>query len=180
MRKRKYKAFFLGLVVIMLLIPAASSASEEEWESAYADVLSLYRQAEKEGWDALKAYDHGCVWGFFGSGKKGAYALRDINEDGIPELFIGMLSMDSDITALSGFAGLYTLVDDEPVQLSFDSEVTGYHLCQDNTIYRDESWAFAEQYASYELLEEGSSLSYRDGVSCSIGDGKYYHITENE
>ncbi len=82
----------------------------------YVDILADYKTIPKED-------------GYFG------YSFMDLNNDNIPELFVGEISQ-TDEGKCYGMWGeaIYTLQDEKPVKLIESSDYTPFHFTQDNCI----------------------------------------------
>ena len=130
-------------LILALLCPALALAetaapmavSEEAAMQLYAPVLDTYRAAVTEGWDMEKIDEHDLsyVLAYLGDmGETLGYRLMDIDQDGAPELLIGLAADREGLR--ENILGLYTLVDYAPKQVCKGWERNSYDLLDDMTI----------------------------------------------
>jgi len=113
------------------------------------------------------------------------YAVKDINNDGVPELLI--LARDNGVNEDSEelfIYELYTLKDNEPLSLGTYWRDYQANIAADGTIYIDKITYLSEQLYFYELdagAAELTLLYYYDGTRYyQIIDGEANFITRNE
>lgn len=105
-------------------------------EALYAEFLNLFYDCIESDWqdtDALLRYcDDGISYLYmtFGYTDEIGYAVMDINNDGTPELLIGV----DDEYYRGSICDLYTYADGELVYLFSSGERWGHNLCEDGTV----------------------------------------------
>jgi hypothetical protein len=128
------------------LPPIDYPTSYKDAPAAYKPVLDdLYRQMLLPGWD--KPPD--CT-----------YAVVDINKDGILELLTNLSVPADHVTTL------YTLKDNEPVELSWYSVRNRGHFAADGTIYHVGSGGTVGSLSSYKLKPGASELTQLTSYYC--------------
>lgn len=144
---------------------ASPTPAASKWETAYAPVLAQYREfAEKfsqggnnadfsswdDPWDVI-APDYSY------SSKKAGYALRDIDSNGTPELFL--MTDDGSIWEM------YTLVDGVPKLLGVYAARNACYLNQTNEIYTAWSDGAADWGKdAYRMSADGRALEFVERV----------------
>ena len=101
----------------------------------YDEIVQKYRDGMAANWDMGMFQDNGLCY-LAGHEMRldehdVGYYLKDINNDGIDELFIGEFDNNGDAMM---FYDLYTMVDGERKLVVSSAERNGYYLCEDNTI----------------------------------------------
>ena len=137
----------------------AETAEGTDDEKDYQSILDKYRTALQEGWDEEKLVENGLSYMLRYSAEPKdraavGYMIRDINNDGTGELFIGK---QPEGKYQETIYQIYTLKNGEPVLVIEGSERDEYFLCVDNsTIYREGSGsAFDGFFFSY-ILDPGT------------------------
>ena len=164
-------------------------ASYKDAPEAYKPVLdAFYYQARPTHWGDGEA----CVIGgeyiaepIFTQTDNLGYAIKDINNDGIPELLL----LDLNNIGWGNPEGLFihalfTLKDDKPVELGQYWRRNHIQLAADGTIYE----YGVRNYASYKLDAQATELTrinafHNDGAAncfARTGDGEWEPITDDE
>ena len=88
------------------------------------------------------------------------YAVKDINSDGVDELVIHIISEDSD----GRVAAIYTLDEDQPLQLYFQERHGSYKISADGYFIFDYNFVSIEKLSGTELIliDESDSRNWED------------------
>ena len=136
--------------------------------SAYDEIIQKYISGIRAGWDMSGFSDNGLNYltAYAPDLTKTGYYLKDVDEDGVEELLIGL----NDGEAYMGmFYDLYTLKDDTAVRVVQSGERDRYYLCTDNTIANEGSGGAEISSSSYYRME-GTELVLKESV---LYDGTY-------
>ena len=108
-------ADFIDRVVVSDLDNFPYQSGAEEWQNAYAALLLYYARRPIEQFVNLSAH-------YLEYWDNRRFILHDINQDGIPELFVLMRH----ISAHHRFYAIYTFSDGEAIPLEFDRAEFGH------------------------------------------------------
>lgn len=140
--------------------------SDAEAEALYREVLDLFYDNIQANWEGYEpAYESEdtvevsyLFYSYFPVYNEDSanldtigYQFADLDDDGIPELIVGMEGFDDYLTGVTQIIDLYTIEDGQVVHLGSSGERFGYQLCEDGSIYYWGSGGWASQ--GYELCE---------------------------
>ena len=109
------------------------------------------------------------------------YALRDLDENGIPELIVGNMASEGD----NCIHALFTLVDYEPYAVFFSITRDSYHLTSTGNIFRHGSGG-AMLTDSMIYHYDGTTITpiygcfTSQGIDCGLYDYGYYLVTNGD
>ena len=169
-----------------------------EGEGLYTSVLIKYAQAFTEGWDNAKFEEENMSpeFGFMSMENEGqippqvGYAYKDINGDGIDELFLGEIAEEE-------FKGvvydIYTIVDHRPAHVASGFARDRYYAYDDSFVCNAfSSSAFTSGWSVYALMTNSAELVFQWGYLYdeemnaanpwfkTYDGGEYETITEEE
>lgn len=117
-------------------VPAATAPQEVDYNTAYASVLTAYRDAlaanAGEGDLLGSGLSPLCIYSGEDKLSSVGFIFTDLDGDGVKELLIGQISGD-EFTEKVIFDA-YSLSSGAPVQLFQSRERARYYLCGDNTV----------------------------------------------
>lgn len=91
------------------------------------------------------------------------YEIRDLNGDGVPELLIATMPVESVEHAYCNIVALYTVRDGAVVQIAEGWSRSRYYLMQDNSLYYSgSSGALYSSFGAYALSADGTALDCLD------------------
>ena len=157
----------------------AEEVSEPDFVALYAPVTELYAAAYASGDDLGQfAWDNG-ISEYIGYSAHVGYALKDLDNDGTPELILG--GMGADDYSNGVMYALYTLSGDQPVKVCESRARLRYYLMEDGRIFCEGSGGAADTSCEFFTLS-GGALSFREGYrtcndSDSSGSTAYYSAT---
>ena len=133
-----------GWGVVALFENGSSSAVTEpaylyvgDFLTAYSSVIDEYRAAYAQGEGRFEyAMEHDLSEVVRYSTGVG-YALKDLDKNGIPELIIEGIGTDDFSEGIA--YGIYTLVNNQPVNIATSWARNRYYICTDNTILNEGS-----------------------------------------
>ena len=165
-------------------------ATYKDAPAAYKPVLDDLYKYEKSLRGGVSHWEifNNLEWPLFGEPSSAdlGYAVKDINDDGVPELLLGYNNFDRPV-----ILSLFTLKENTPVNLEFFWSRHIGSLAVDGTIYISSSKAaLSRQLLSYELEPNATSLSLlteytrdfsgSEDVFFEGADGERQVITEEE
>ena len=177
MRKKNFYAGVLLTSAMFMLgntgaVYAADNASDNASATGYPEydeILSKYYEGVSAGWDMQQLQENNLNYLFYYEPDINTlgYCLRDIDNDGTEELFIGKTD-DQDYYEGMVY-DMYTMLDGKVVQFLTSGERDRYFLCKDNTIAEEGSGS-----AWYSLW---SYYNYKNGklekIETVFTDGQY-------
>ena len=152
---------------------------EENYLASYSSVLDAYREAYARGEGKFEyAMQHDLSEVVRYSDGVG-YTLTDVDGNGIPELILEGIGTDEFSEGIA--FGIYTLVNNQPVNLATSWVRDRYYVCTDNTILNEGSGGAGHSVA-WIFRVSGQTLEPVEGVKTSFdgtdSDG-YYRQTDN-
>ncbi|MCR5687713.1 MAG: hypothetical protein K6G58_06805 [Lachnospiraceae bacterium] len=166
-------------------------------EDLYGDVLAKYVTAVNEAWDANKLEEENMSPEFFyiGTQSEGGmdnigFAYRDINSDGIDELFVGEIA-DGEFMGVA--YDVYTMVDRAPAHVISGTARDRYYDYEDSFLNNEWSGGAGSSGCDvYALMANSTELVYQYGVKYdeyeneenpwfkAYNGGEYEALTEEE
>ena len=192
-----------GWGIVAIFENGASSAATDpaflyvgDFLTPYSTVLDAYRAVYAQGEGKMEyAIEHGLSEIVCYSTGVG-YALKDLDKNGIPELIIEGIGTDDFSNGIA--YGIYTLADNQPVNLATSWARTRYYIRTDNTVLYHGSGGASHSYNSI-MQVTGSSLEkietvftdydeaacqtvfyYQQGNSDNFSSEKSIPLTEQE
>ena len=151
----------------------SSAVTEPAWLyvgdflTAYSSVIDAYRTTYAQGEHRFEyAMEHDLSEVVRYSTGVG-YALKDLDKNGIPELIIEGIGTDDFSEGIA--YGIYTLVNDQPVNLATSWARNRYYICTDSTILKEGSGGAGHSVAAVyrlsgqSLVPVETLLTYFDG-----------------
>lgn len=129
----------------------------------YEGIISQYREAVVNGWDAEQMDEHGLnrlVPDFVRDRETVGYYEGDLNGDGVPELAISSRKQEGAYRGM--LFALYELVDGQPALLVESGERNRWYFAGEGTLYNEAS-SSAEQ-SCVSLCTLNFDLAYLDAV----------------
>ena len=151
--KRTFIFVLLLILTISITVSAKSDTSSERQKAmkVYKNILATNPYAGDEG--GFKAY---------------SFFLKDVNKDGIPELFINGAKKKEGY-CLQVFS--YSKGNDVWLYNSYTLD-TYYYSEKERSILIYNSWQGRIDYAVYKFNNKCTNMSYAEGATCD--NGKYY------
>ncbi len=146
-----------------------------DYVTAYQSVLDAYRSAYQVGSHSGQYASEKGLSTMISHSPHVGYAFKDLDKDGIPELFIAGLNADN--VARSVVYDVYCLVNGTPKRLAVSSEPDRFYLCTDNTLFNSgssdagHSYYFTYRFGNNRLKAVDGYMSSFTG---SAKDGYYY------
>ena len=167
-----FQARFEGLGGVT--VSAAAYIYVGDFVGAYQSVLSAYRAAYQVGGHSAQYAAANNLSTMITHSPHVGYALKDLDKDGTPELFIA--GINDDMTRPTMY-DVYTLLNGTPSRLAVSAEQNRFYLCTDNSLYNSGSTGSGR--AHHFVFRFGNNrLSSLEGyMSCFTGgakDGYYY------
>lgn len=162
----------------------ASVMSDEEAEALYRDVLDMFYENIQSGWADIDIYTADISYVFYeyyadpSNIDTIGYQFDDLNDDGTPELIIGIDGYE-DSAGIGVAFEIYTIEDGQIAHVATSIERGMYQLCEDGTIYSWGSSGWADTYYDhYELVDgELSPLESVWSAPDSNNEVHWYHST---
>lgn len=143
----------------------------------YQFIMDKYTVALSEHWNVDQLEDNGLNYQLmYYDGNDIGYMLLDINNDGTQELIIGLIGYDYTASILD----LYTISDNQLVQIISAGERNRYRLLRNGLIYNEASSGATESaYSLYEFDAKSTSLKLKE---CFIykEDLNYYYNADSK
>ncbi len=139
-------------------------------ENIYKGILDQYWLAVSERWNRQLLSEEGLCYlcSYNEELSQIGYALMDIDGNGVKELLIGGVETGNDEKM---FYDLYTIIDNEAVQIATSGERDRYYLCSNSKIANEGSGgAGASKNAYYDFDGARGAMSLIEAV---IYDGEY-------
>ena len=146
-----------------------------DYVGAYQSVLSSYRTAYQAGGHTAQYASSNGLSPMIAHSSHVGYAFKDLDKDGIPELFIAGLNTDD--TARSTVYDIYTLIGGVPSRLAVSTEQERFFLCTDNALFCSGSRGSGRSHAFIYRFSNNSLKAVEGYMSCFTGsdrDGYYY------
>ena len=126
----------------------------------YQFIMDKYTAALSEHWNVDQLEDNGLNYQLvYYDGNDIGYMLLDINNDGTQELIIGLIGYDYTASILD----LYTISDNQLVQIISAGERNRYHLLRNGLIYNEGSSGATESvWSLYEFDAKSTSLKLKE------------------
>lgn len=143
----------------------------------YQFIMDKYTVALSEHWNVEQLEDNGLNYQLmYYDGNDIGYMLLDINNDGTQELIIGLIGYDYTASILD----LYTISDNQLVQIISAGERNRYRLLRNGLIYNEGSSGATESaHSLYEFDAKSTSLKLKE---CFIykEDLNYYYNADSK
>lgn len=108
------------------------------------------------------------------------YAVEDINEDEIPELFVGLVDNDSGTSEVDSIYAMFTLVNKKPTLILAGNPRDRYYCLangQKGYFLNEMSGGEGIFFSVYQLEQQGKSLKFVESVF-SPEEKKYYYTSK--
>ncbi|MDR0851877.1 MAG: hypothetical protein LBN36_05235 [Clostridiales Family XIII bacterium] len=199
--KEKTRIFIVLLMIILLVGTAACSkpmipseppieeADDSDPENYYVPILDQFKTAVESGFSdqdysttdlalLLQDFIH-TSWDQYGDAFVVEYAYRDLDGNGVPELFIGHPIPSEDDSVWF----IYTLHGNEPILMP-DFWSRGRYLIDDSDVIT-RSYSSGGVYGRiyYKIASDGYSFERFEGISAvryEPGQEKYYHRVDGD
>ena len=131
-------------------------------EELYGQTVEKYETAIKEGWDAAKPATEGMSPALFAEHDEMGYAYKDISNDGVDELLVGVISDGSEPSVVYD---IYTMVKRKPASVVSGSARNSYRAMQYGGVANVFSSSAMESGIRVYIIEPGTSdLFFQYGI----------------
>lgn len=172
----KKKSFYAGVLLTSAMfmmgsagvVFAADNASSTGYPE-YDEILSKYCEGVSAGWDMQQLQENNLnyLFSYEPDINTLGYCLRDIDNDGTEELFIGKTN---DQGYYEGMVyDMYTMLDGKAAQVLTSGERNRYFLCKDSKIAEEGSGGAMNSVWCYYNYKEGKL----EVIECVFTDGFY-------
>lgn len=157
-----------ALCVVCLWLLLGGLACAQDW-GAYAPLLRQWQRALKADDMEDDLVNPACLYLYRNASRSVGCTLRDLNEDGTPELIIGEMAS---VNIMPGFImDVYTLQGDTPVSVLRGWERNAYYLTAGGMILNEgASSAFDSELVVYRV--QGAQLVFQGSIRYLGGDEK--------